>query len=363
MSFFPLILLRHRHLKAAALFGAIELGALAEEGGAALFALGGHRHIPGHEVAVGVALTAVVDAALSALALQHTALAALGADAAGVLHEALGAAALGEAAAGQELAVLAHLDDHGTAAEVADLAGRLVRHLDLLAFHVLLGLLEAGGEALVEVVHGLVPVRLAALDLIEVFFHLCREVHVHDVGELLQHQAIYGPAQQGRLQLFLVALHIAAVDDGGDDGRIGGGAADAVFFQRLDEGGFGVAGGRLGELLLALQLPQLEHLTLLEGRKAGLLLFLLVGGLFVQGGEAVEGDRVAAGLEAVAAGIDGDGHGVLLAVRHLAGHEAAPDHPVELGGIAADALVHLVTICVANFDAMSAANTHGTSAA
>ncbi len=77
-------------------------------------------------------------------------------------------------------------------------------------------------------------------------------------------------------------------------------------------------------------------------KKAGLLLFLLVGGLFVQGGKTVEGDRVAAGLETVAAGIDGDGHGVLLAVRHLAGHEAAPDHPVELGGIAADALVHLV---------------------
>ena len=186
------------------------------------------------------------------------------------------------------------------------------------------------------------PVRLAALDLIEVLFHLCREVHVHDVGELLQHQAVHGPAQQGGLELLLLPLHIAAVDDGGDDGGVGGGAADAVLLQRLDEGGFGVAGGGLGELLLALQLPQLEHLPLLEGRKAGLLLFLLVGGLFVQGGETVEGDRVAAGLEAVAAGIDGDGHGVLLAVRHLAGHEAAPDHPVELGGIAADALVHLV---------------------
>ncbi len=100
--------------------------------------------------------------------------------------------------------------------------------------------------------------------------------------------------------------------------------------------------GGLGELLLALQLPQLEHLTLLEGRKAGLLLFLFVGGLFVQGGKTVESDRVAAGLEAVAAGIDGDGHGILLAVRHLAGHEPAPDHAVELGGIAADALVHLI---------------------
>ena len=69
-------------------------------------------------------------------------------------------------------------------------------------------------------------------------------------------QAIYGPAQQGGLELFLVALHIAAVDDGGDDGRIGGRTTDAVFFQCLDKGRFGVAGGRLGELLLALQVAR-----------------------------------------------------------------------------------------------------------
>ena len=74
---------------------------------------------------------AVVDAALGALALQHTALAALGADAAGILHETLGAPALGEAAAGKELAELAHLDDHGASAEVADLAGRFIGHLDV----------------------------------------------------------------------------------------------------------------------------------------------------------------------------------------------------------------------------------------
>ena len=81
---------------------------------------------------------------------------------------------------------------------------------------VLFGLLEACRKALVEVIHRLVPVGLAALDLIQILFHLGGEVHIHDVGELLQHQAIHRPAQQGGLELFLVALHIAAVDDGGD---------------------------------------------------------------------------------------------------------------------------------------------------
>ena len=186
------------------------------------------------------------------------------------------------------------------------------------------------------------PVSLAALDLIQILFHLGREVHIHDVGELLQHQAIHRPAQQGGLELFLVALHIAAVNDGGDNGCVGGRTTDAVFFQCLDEGRFGVAGGRLGELLLALQVAQLQHLTLLQRRQGGLLLFLFVGGFLVQDGEAVKGNGIAAGLETVVRRADRDGHGVLLAVCHLAGHEAAPDHAVELCCVAADALVHLV---------------------
>ena len=162
------------------------------------------------------------------------------------------------------------------------------------------------------------------------------------MGELLQHQAVHGAAQQGGLELFLLPLHIAAVDDGGDDGRIGRGTANAIFLQRLDQGRFGVAGGGLGEFLLTLQLLELEQLALFQRGQAGLLLFLFIGGFLVQHGKAIKSHSVAAGLEAVVPRIHGHAHGILLAVCHLAGHKAAPDHPVELGGIAADALVHLV---------------------
>ena len=141
-------------------------------------------------------------------------------------------------------------------------------------------------QSLIEVIHRLVPVGLAALDLIQIFFHLGREVHIHDVWKLLQHQAIHRPAQQGGLELFLVALHIAAVDDGGDNGCVGGRTTDAVFFQCLDEGRFGVAGGRLGELLLTLQVAQLQHLTLFQRGQGGLLLSFSFGGFLVQDGEA-----------------------------------------------------------------------------
>ena len=40
--------------------------------------------------------------------------------------------------------------------------------------------------------------------------------------------------------------------DGGDGGRVGGGPADAVLLQGLDEGGLGVARWGLGEVLVAL---------------------------------------------------------------------------------------------------------------
>ena len=82
--------------------------------------------------------------------------------------------------------------------------------------------------------------------------------------------------------------------------------------------------------------------ALLQRGEVRFLLFLFVGGFLVQGGKAVKGHGVAAGLEVVIRRADGDRHGILLAVCHLAGHKAAPDHAVELCGVAADALVHLV---------------------
>lgn len=120
------------------------------------------------------------------------------------------------------------------------------------------------------------------------------------------------------------------------------GTADAVFLQRLDERRLGVARGRLGELLLGLQLPQLQHHALLQRRQRGLFLLFLVGGFLVQRGKAVERHHIAAGTEQVARRGDVGRDGVLLAVAHLACDKAAPDQAVELCGVAADALLDLV---------------------
>ena len=142
----------------------------------------------------------------------------------------------------------------------------------------------------------------------QVLLHLGRKVNVHDIGKLGLHQFVDGAAQARGHQLFLLALHIIAVDDGGDDGRVGGRAADAVFLQRFDQRGLGVSRGRLGELLLALHAFHLQHVALGKGRQGRLFLFLLVGRFLIQAREAVERDGVAAGLEGVRARSDVRGH-------------------------------------------------------
>ena len=49
-----------------------------------------------------------------------------------------------------------------------------------------------------------------------------------------------------RHQRLPLAHHVAAIDDGADDAGVGGRAADAVFFERLDQRRFGEARRRLG---------------------------------------------------------------------------------------------------------------------
>ena len=264
------------------------------------------------------------------------------AEAARVLDQRVGVAALREARARHKLAVAARFDDHGPPAFFADLIRGDVLDLDALALHVLLGLLQALFKALVKVVDGLDPVRLTGFDNVELFLHVSAEFHVDDVGELLHHDRVDGLAERGGFQLLLVLLHIAAVHDGRDDGRIGGRASDAVFLQRVDQRGLGVKRRRLGELLVRRQLFEFEGLALLQRGQGGLLLFGVVGGFLVQRGEAVERDAEARRTEQVVPCRDGRGDGVLNAVGHLAGHKAAPDQAVELCGVAADALLDLV---------------------
>ena len=264
------------------------------------------------------------------------------AEAARVLDERVGVAALREAGAGHKLAVAARLDDHGAAALLADLIGRDILDLDALALHVLLGLFQTLLKALIELVDRLDPVCLAGLDHIELFLHVCAEFHIDNVGELLHHDRVDSLTQRGRFQLFLVLLNIAAVHDGRDDRRVGGRAADAVLLQRVDERCLGVERRRLGELLVRRQLFERQLLALLQRGQGGLLFLRVVSGFLIQRRKAVKRHPEAGCAEKIRPRRDGCRDRVLNAVGHLACHKAAPDQAVQLGGIAADALLDLI---------------------
>ena len=119
-------------------------------------------------------------------------------------------------------------------------------------------------------------------------------------------------------------------EDGGYRGRVGGRAAYALFLHRADERRLRIAGGRLGELLLLVELHGLGAVALVElgqglFRGRGVLLALVV----IDGGAAGEHELGVVGAEdvALAGGVHHDV--VVHGVRHLACDEAAPDQAVE----------------------------------
>ena len=94
---------------------------------------------------------------------------------------------------------------------------------------------------------------------------------------------------------------VFAVLQGADDAGVGGGAADAVVFEFFDEGCFGVARRRLGEVLVAEDVQQLQAVARLHWRQqAVVVVFVVVVAFFlVHAHIAGEFDGGAAGAELV----------------------------------------------------------------
>lgn len=97
-------------------------------------------------------------------------------------------------------------------------------------------------------------VLLPDAHVVELGLHAGCKLGIDNLGEMLLQQAGHCLAQLGGDQLLLVALHIAAPQNGGDDRRVRTRAADAVLLHRLDEGSLRIARGRLGEVLVAREL-------------------------------------------------------------------------------------------------------------
>ncbi len=159
-----------------------------------------------------------------------------------------GVGALRIAGAGNEAAVLAPLDHHGLAALFADEVGRLLHPLDV--GHVPRGMLQILLEAAVEISHGHSPFEFAVFDLVQLFFHARRVLHVEQVVEALKQQVRNHHTQLGRAELAAFLADVLAILNGGQDGRVGRRTAHAVGFELLHKRRFVVARRRLSEMLL-----------------------------------------------------------------------------------------------------------------
>ena len=189
------------------------------------------------------------------------------------------------------------------------------------------------------------PLDLALFDLVQLLLHAGRELHVKELGQVLHQEIIHLETDRAGLQGPLLLVHIAPGLDGGNDAGVGAGPAYPVFFQRLDQRGFGEAAGRLG-LLAGLQpLHVIQRLAFDQRRQRALfltlgqrlILFLLLLGLKAHDLHvAGEGHFRRGRAEQVGAVLAGRGNGLDLRrplgdtrIGHLAGDEALPDQPVE----------------------------------
>ena len=126
--------------------------------------------------------------------------------------------------------------------------------------------------------------------------------------------------------------YVAALLDGGDDRRVGRGAADTALLQFLDQARFGVARRRLGEVLARIELDQLEVLAFLHFRQDVVLARLAL--LRQYPGITVELEDAALGAQFEIAGGDAHAGREVFGRGHLARHELAPDQVVQALGVA-----------------------------
>ena len=197
-------------------------------------------------------------------------------------------------------------------------------------------MVDAVLERLPELLQQRHPFLLAARHRVELVFQAGGEVVVDVLGEIVGQELVDHAADVGREEALLVQLDVLAVLQRRDDGGVGRGPADAVFLQRLDQAGLGVARRRLGEVLLGADLVQRRRFSpsasggsMLSRRRRRLG---VVRAFLVDRHEARLGNGRAGGAEHVAASpaAEVDGDRVDGRVHHLAGDGALPDQFVEL---------------------------------
>ena len=186
-------------------------------------------------------------------------------------------------------------------------------------------------KVLVEVCQQIHPVLFALFHLVQAAFHISGKLHIDDVLEPVHHQSCDHLTQGGRDQMLVLLFHILPVLNGGDGGGVGGGAANALFFHRLYQGGLGKPGGGLGKVLLLIDFGGRGFLPYLQFRQRGThRLRFLIPALFINGNKAGEPEALVCGPEHMPRALGIDRYGIIDGICHLACQEPAPDQLVEL---------------------------------
>ena len=148
----------------------------------------------------------------------------------------------------------------------------VVERIEHLGDAQILDLVDRADEVAPEILQHLLPVDLVVGDAVELFFQRGGEIIFDIALEEVFQEGDHDAALVLAMQALLLEPHIAAVLQHLQDRGIGGGPADAEFFHALDQGGFGKARRRLGEMLGDGEFLALQRLVFAHGGQAAAVL-------------------------------------------------------------------------------------------
>ena len=118
------------------------------------------------------------------------------------------------------------------------------------------------------------PISLPFSNFIQGFFHAGGETVVHQVGEIFHQTVGNDVAHFFGIKTAVILTHVAAILDRGNDSCVSGRAANAAFFQFLDQARLGKTGWRLGEMLVGIHVINRQHIAFFHIRQQGVFLAL-----------------------------------------------------------------------------------------
>ena len=222
------------------------------------------------------------------------------------------------------------------AALLALLAGR---DAGFVGKHFVAGLIQVNNEFFPKLFYRFTPVELAFFDFIEFFFEARRERHVEDVFETFYEQNADSLAKHRWEKTPLLFANVFAFDERGNNVRVCGRAADAVFFQFFHQRRIVETRRRLREMLFGADFIEPQKLAFGHTRQRlafALVVLFVVFAIGIRRGQlihaqvAVEFLDRAGRAEGVIASRNIDRGLVEDRRKHLRSDEPLPDQLIEL---------------------------------